>query len=112
MPKFRGEVFTHFQAVAVKYHSSKRNWLLGLLGQILCELMWKKMLSMLLALLYICLAFFSVLVSLDFPCMAHAFACLTIARVSFSLFPRFAQNSMLFLCQIHCEIASAPNKTT
>jgi hypothetical protein len=25
MPKFRGEVFTHFQAVAVKYHSSKRN---------------------------------------------------------------------------------------
>jgi hypothetical protein len=25
VPKFRGEVFTHFQAVAVKYHSSMRN---------------------------------------------------------------------------------------
>jgi hypothetical protein len=34
-------------------------------------------------------------------------ACLIIARVSVTLFLRFAQNLVLFLCRIHCEIASA-----
>jgi hypothetical protein len=33
----------------------------------------KKIMSMLLTLLFTCFAFFSVSVSLDFPCMAHAF---------------------------------------
>jgi hypothetical protein len=28
-------------------------------------------------------------------------ACLVIARVSVALFPRFIQNSILFLCRIH-----------
>jgi hypothetical protein len=47
--------------------------------------------------------------SLEFPCMAHASspnACLIIARVSVALFLRFAHCLMLFLCQIHREIAS------
>jgi hypothetical protein len=30
--KDRGEVFAHFHAVAVKRHSSMRNWLFGLPG--------------------------------------------------------------------------------
>jgi hypothetical protein len=32
--------------------------------------------------------------------------CLIISRASISLFPRFAQNFMLFLCQIHPEITT------
>jgi hypothetical protein len=36
--KVRDKVFTHFHAVAVKRHSSMRNWLFGLLGRILCKL--------------------------------------------------------------------------
>jgi hypothetical protein len=35
--KFRGEVFAHFHAVAVKCHSSIRNLMFGLLERILCE---------------------------------------------------------------------------
>jgi hypothetical protein len=35
--KVRGEVFAHFYTVAVKRHSSMRNWLFGLPGRILCE---------------------------------------------------------------------------
>jgi hypothetical protein len=35
--KFRGEVSVQFHVVAIKYHSSKRNWLCGLLGRIVCE---------------------------------------------------------------------------
>jgi hypothetical protein len=35
--KVRGEVFAHFHAVAVKRHSSMRNWLFGLPGRILCK---------------------------------------------------------------------------
>jgi hypothetical protein len=33
-------------------------------------------------------------------------ACLIIDTVSVAHFPRFAQNLMLFLCRIHCEVAS------
>jgi hypothetical protein len=33
-------------------------------------------------------------------------ACLIIARVSVTIFPTSAQNLMLFLCRIHCKIAS------
>jgi hypothetical protein len=49
----RGEVFARFHAVALKRHSSMRNWLFGLLGRILCQQSpWckKKMMIMLLTL--------------------------------------------------------------
>jgi hypothetical protein len=35
--KFRGDVFAHFHAVAVKRHSSMRNCLFGLPARILCK---------------------------------------------------------------------------
>jgi hypothetical protein len=35
--KVRGEVFKHFQALAIKRHSSVWNWLFRLPGRILCE---------------------------------------------------------------------------
>jgi hypothetical protein len=35
--KVQGEVLEHFHAVTVKCHSNMWNWLLGLLGRILCE---------------------------------------------------------------------------
>jgi hypothetical protein len=59
--KARGAVFAHFHAVAVKWHISMRNWLLGLPWQIVhdqspwCQ---RKVMSMLLTLLFTCLAFF------------------------------------------------------
>jgi hypothetical protein len=52
---------------------------------------------------------FSVSVSTDFRFMGHAFfpnALIIIVRVSVAIFPRFAQNFILFLCRIHREIAS------
>jgi hypothetical protein len=52
---------------------------------------------------------FSILASLDFPCMAHASfpKCLSIhCQGLHHTFPRFAQNWMLFPCQIHHEVAS------
>jgi ABC-type dipeptide/oligopeptide/nickel transport system permease subunit len=71
--------------------------------------MSKKNMIMLLTLLFTCLAFFGLgefglshwelmLSSLN--------AFLINSRVSVALFPRFAQNLMLFLCQIHHEITS------
>jgi hypothetical protein len=59
-------------------------------------LMSKKMMSMLLTLLFTYLSF-SVSVSLDSLCTAH---------VPSHFFPKFAQNLMLFLCRIHREISS------
>jgi hypothetical protein len=63
--------------------------------------MSKKLMIMLLALLFICLASFRS-VSLDFPCTAHAF------------FPErlsnHCQNVMPFLCRIHREITSGQIK--
>jgi hypothetical protein len=35
--KVWGKAFKHFHAVAVKRHSSKRNWLFGLPEQIICK---------------------------------------------------------------------------
>jgi hypothetical protein len=37
LPKFRGEAFALFQAVAVKLHSNMSNFLFGLPGKIFCE---------------------------------------------------------------------------
>jgi hypothetical protein len=55
---------------------------------------------------FTCLAF-SISVSSDFPCTAHAFFPKHLSDHCQSLhctFLRFAQNLMLFLCRIHCEI--------
>jgi hypothetical protein len=55
------EVFSHLHAVAVKHHSSMWNWLFGLPGWIplwTMPLIWKKMMSNHLTLLYTCLIFF------------------------------------------------------
>jgi hypothetical protein len=73
--KVRAEVFVHFHAVAVKRHSSKRNWLSGHSGRIYCEQFpwcrrkwwtcpWLSSSSV---------SPFSFSVSLDFPCKVHAF---------------------------------------
>jgi hypothetical protein len=73
--KDRSEVFAHFHKVAVKRHNSMRNWLFGLPGRILCEQSpWcqRKWWSC----SWLCsspVSPFSVSVSLDFPCTAHAF---------------------------------------
>jgi hypothetical protein len=58
--------------------------------------------SMLLALLLTCLAFFGRGES-DSPCSAHAFFP---ERLTNYVLPRFAQNLILFLCRIHREIMS------
>jgi hypothetical protein len=107
--KFRSEVFAHFQAVAAKSHSSMKNWLLDLPGQILCEQFpsrqrkWRVCYSL-------CsspVSLFTIPESLDRQCTAHAFF---LERFSNNFqclchtFPRFAQNVLLFLCRIHREI--------
>jgi hypothetical protein len=59
--KVRGEVFSHFRAVAVKRHSSVREWLCGLPERIISgKSPWfhRKIISMLLILLFTSLAFF------------------------------------------------------
>jgi hypothetical protein len=77
--KIRDEVIAHLHTIAVKCHSSMRNWLFGLPGRIVCEqsLMSKKMMSMLLTFLFTCLAFFSFCPesSMPFkhPCATHTF---------------------------------------
>jgi hypothetical protein len=87
---FRGEVFAHFNEIAVKRHNSKQNWLFGLPERIFLwtiTSMSKKIMSMLLTLLFTCLAF-SVSASLDFLCTAQVFfpERLSNARVSVALF--------------------------
>jgi hypothetical protein len=102
-PKFGA----NFHAITVKYHSSMRNWLLGLLGWIHCDVKENDEHALGFALYHSCLLWFwwvwtfCVQLMLSFPK-----TCLIIARVSVTLFPRFAQNLMLFLCWVHCEIAS------
>jgi hypothetical protein len=79
-----------------------RNWLFGILGQILCEqFLWCQRKWW--ACSWICSSPhspLSVSVDLDFLCTSHAFspnACLVSARVSVALVPRFAHNLMLFI---------------
>jgi hypothetical protein len=80
--KVRGEVFAHFQAVAVKRHSTIWNRLLFLPGGIKFRI--------------------SPLMSND-----ELFnACLVIAKVSVAISPRFAQNLMPIYCRISRETAS------
>jgi hypothetical protein len=49
--------------------------------------------------------FFSALVSLDFPCMAHAFFP-ELLSIRCQGLPISAQNVVLFVCRIHRKIAS------
>jgi hypothetical protein len=67
------EVFTHFHAVAVKHHSSMRNWLFGHSGWILWEPLDDEDDEHTLEFTLYLSRLFSVSVSLDFPCTAHAF---------------------------------------
>jgi hypothetical protein len=73
--KVRSEVFAHLHAVAVKRHSSMRNGLFDLPGRSLCEQFpWCK--KKWWACSWLCsssVSPFSVSVSLDSPCTAHAF---------------------------------------
>jgi hypothetical protein len=110
--KVRDEVFTHFQAVAVKRTEVCE------IGCLACQdgffvnnpLDVKENMSMLLTFLFTSLTFsrsrcvliFRVRLMLSSPN-----ACLIVARISIALFLRFAQNLMLFLCRIHREIASS-----
>jgi hypothetical protein len=116
--KVRVEVFAHSHTVAIKRRSSMRNWLFGMPGWILCEQSpWSQRKWWACSLLCSSPALpFSVLVSLHFLCTAHTFLteCLSIvtARVSGTLFQRFSQNLMLFLCHVHCKIASGQIHTT
>jgi hypothetical protein len=73
--KIRDEIFAHFYAVAVKRHSSKRNWLFGLPGWILCEQspwcqlkLWASSWFC-----YLPVSPFSFTVNLDLSCTVHAF---------------------------------------
>jgi hypothetical protein len=103
-----GEVFAHFHAVAVKRHNSMRNWLFGLPWIILCvKAPWCQRKGW--ACSWLWSSPFSVSVSLEFSCTDHDFFperwsnhCQGILAVSL----RFAQSLMLFLCRLHCEIAS------
>jgi hypothetical protein len=118
----RGEVFSHFHVVAVKRHSSMRNWLFGLPGRILSEQSVKEndehALDFALHLprhfrsRWVCT--FRVRLLLSSPN-----ACLIIARVSVALFPRFAQNltytrrsCVRSIAKSHQARYTTPNKTT
>jgi hypothetical protein len=68
--------------------------------------MSKKMMNMLLTLLFSCLAFLSLGEFGLRLMLSSPNACLFIARVSVALSPRFAQHTMLFLCRIHLKLAA------
>jgi hypothetical protein len=105
--RVRGEVFAHFHAVAVKRHSSMRNWLFRLLGRILYEV---PLMSNEHAL---DIVFFGLpwtenatQTTIERLMLSSPSACLTISKFSVALFLKCEQNLMLFLCRIHREIAS------
>jgi hypothetical protein len=101
-----------FSCCRRKSHSSMRNLLFGLPGQILCEkspyvnendehtFEFDLQMSHLLRPGWVWA--FRVRLMLSSPN-----ACLIIASVSVPHFPRFAHNLMLFFCRIHREIASS-----
>jgi hypothetical protein len=75
--------------------------------------MSQKMMSMLLSLLFTCLAYFDIgeFGLFQWKLMISSLnACLIIARVPVALFLTFAHNLMLFLCRIHREITSGQIK--
>jgi hypothetical protein len=101
--KFRGEVIAHCKAVAVKRHSSMRNWLFGLPGWIFCEQsawcerkLWACIDFAFTWLAFIGLGEFGIFHS-NTPVrlmLSYLNTCIVIPRVSVSLYPRFAQNLM------------------
>jgi hypothetical protein len=109
--KVWGEIFAHFHAVAVKFHSSMQNWRFGLPEAILCEQSprCKRKLWACSWLSSSPVSPFSVSMSLDFRVrllLSSSNACLIISKISVPLFLTFAQNLTLFLCLIHREISS------
>jgi hypothetical protein len=109
--KVWGKVFAHFLAVAVEGQGSMRNWLFGLPKLIICEQFpWCQRKCWACSWLFPSpvLRFWSQWVW-TFPVrlmVSFLNVHLLFTRVSVSLFPRFAQYLMLFLCRIHREIAS------
>jgi hypothetical protein len=95
-------VFAHFHAVALERHSSMKNWMFGLPGRILSD-MKENDEHVLDFGLHLSRLFRFRRVRLM---LSYLNACLITVRVSVALFPRSAQNLMLFLCQIHRVIAS------
>jgi hypothetical protein len=109
--KVRGEILAQFDAVAVKHHSSLRNWLFDLPGIILCDQSpWRerKLWDCFDFALHFSRSFRSRWVSTFRVRLMHSYPnpCLINARVSVPLFPRFEQNLMHTCCQIHREIAA------
>jgi hypothetical protein len=112
-----GEVFEHFYAVAVKRHSSMRNWLFGLPGRILCDVKEndEHAFDFALHLTRISRS------NLNWAChsnnrirlmISSLTACLIVERVSVALLQDLQKKLMLFLCGIHREIASGHHHTT
>jgi hypothetical protein len=106
--KFRGEVFTHYYAAitvvcGIDCLACQDEFFMGNPIDI------KENDEHDLDFLFACLAFFGLCEFRHFRWELILFppnACLIIVRVSIALFPRFAQNLMLFLCRIHNENTS------
>jgi hypothetical protein len=103
-PKVRGEVFSHFHAIAVKIHSSMRDWLFGYPGRILCaQSPWCRRKWGVCS--WLCsspLSPYSVSMSSDF--LPRTLIYVITSRIPVALSPRFARHVMLLLCRIHREI--------
>jgi hypothetical protein len=119
--KVRGEVFGHFHVVAVKHHSSMRNWLFAFQDKLFMnnpfdiKENYEHALDFALHLSRLFLSqwvwAFSIQLMLSSPN-----ACLIIARVSVSLFPRFAQicfcSFVESIVKSHQAGYTTPNKRT
>jgi hypothetical protein len=101
--KVLGKSFTYFHAVAVKCHSSMCQDGFLLKNPLDIKEIDKHALDfdLLLSSLFRSRWILTFCVR---PMLSSPNACLIIGRVSVALFPRVAQNLMLFLCQIHREI--------
>jgi hypothetical protein len=109
--KVQGGVFAHFHAVSANRHSSTWSWLFSLPGRVLCEQSFDVKeydehapdfalhLSRLLRSRWV----WTLRVRLM---LSSSNACVIIARVSVTHFPRVAQNLMHIRCRIPCEIPS------
>jgi hypothetical protein len=110
--KVQVEVFAHFHAVAIKFHSNMWNWLFCLPGWILCEQStWCKRKWW--ACCWLCSSFvshFPVSVSLNMPfqhpCISHVFLPERLSNHCQGLCCTKFDAHSLFLCQIHHKIAS------
>jgi hypothetical protein len=120
--KVRGKVFSHYHAVAVKRHNSMQNWLYDLPGRILCkQFPWCQRKRW--ACPWLCsspVSPFSVSVSLDFMCMAHAFFlerlsnhCEGLRRTLFQdLYKTWCSSFVEFIAKSHRATYTTPNRMT